>query len=155
MTWLRSLTRYLIGLVVGFHGMVYLIFALYSQYINSAGWKGSSLLLGNAITGDTLKAFTMGLWAIAGVGLIATGIAIAFAPWLHGLWRPLAIGASLVSLLSFVIFWDGQTASFTSQGGIGMFLSLTILVGAIAFPKALGALGFEKRKDESKLMVER
>jgi hypothetical protein len=90
--------------------------------------------LGAAIKGDPLKTLTLSLWAIAGVGFIVTGIAIAFFPSHLGAWRPLAIGASSAGLLSFVAFWDGQEPLFALQGGVGMLLSLVIFVGAILFP---------------------
>jgi len=135
MTWvpfLIVLVRYLIALVVGSHGITYVMFALLGQAF--VEWRGSSWLLGSTITGDTLKTLTLALWVITGVGFIATGIAIAFASSLQGFWRPLATGASIVSVLSFAIFWDGQMARFTDQGGIGMVLSLMILISTIVFP---------------------
>jgi hypothetical protein len=138
MTWvppLSVLVRYLIALIVVSHGITYIAFDWMgvSGAYQFAGWKGSSWLLGSAITGDALKTLTSAFWAIAGVGFIATGIVIAFSPLLQGFSRPLAIGASTVSILSFAIFWDGQTAHFPGQGGIGMILSLIILVSAIVF----------------------
>ena len=136
MTWVPPLTllaRYLIAFVVASHGIVYIGFGIESGKV-SAGWRGNSLLLGNAITGDMLETLVIALWAIAGVGFIATGAAIAFSPSLQGLLRPLAIGTSLVGILSFAAFWDGQTRLFASQGGIGMVLSTIILVSAMAFP---------------------
>ena len=136
MTWvppLSVLVWYLIALIVVSHGITYIAFVV-SGANKFVGWKGSTWLLGSALTGDALKALASALWAIAGVGFIATGIAIAFSPSFQGLWLPLAIGASTVSILSLAIFWDGQTAHFADQGGIGMVLSLIILISAIVLP---------------------
>lgn len=127
--------RYLIGAFIGFHGIVYL---LAPQWLNWGAWKGTSALLGSVATGDSLKALTGYLWVIAGLGLLGTGVAIAFAPSVPSLWRPLAIGAGLVGALSFAFFWDGQVALLVDEGAIGMALSLAVLSGAAAFPKAFG-----------------
>jgi hypothetical protein len=151
------LARYLIALVICFHGLVYVIFALYSPYLGSLGWRGSSLLLGNSIVGQTLKMLTIDLWAVAGVGLIATGITIAFISFFRRFWRPLAIGASLVSILSLWVFWDGQQSSFSSQGGIGMIVSLAILTAAIVLPTFLSrsSMGRVGLKKESRVEINR
>lgn len=127
--------RYLIAFVVGFHGMVYLI-APY--WIKWGAWKGSSALLGSAVAGDSLKALAGGLWVVAGIGLVGAGLAIALAPWIPSLWRPIAIGAGLIGILGFAVFWDGQVQLLVDEGVIGMVLSLVILSGAAAFPQAFG-----------------
>ncbi len=125
--------RYLVALVVGFHGLVYVIAPFWMKW---GGWKGSSILLGSAITGDSLKTLTGGLWLVAGIGLLGAAVTIALAPWIPSLWRPIAIGASLVGVLSFAVFWDGQVQLLVDEGAIGMVLSLSILSGAASFPQA-------------------
>ncbi len=62
---------------------------------------------------------------------------IVFPSLVPGIWRPLAVGASLVGAASFVVFFDGQMQLFASQGGIGLIISLGIAAGASAFPQAL------------------
>ena len=125
--------RYLVALVVGFHGLVYLIAPRWTEW---GSWTGSSAVLGGAVTGDSLKALTGGLWAIAGVGFLGAAVTIALAPWVPSLWRPLAVGAGLIGVLSFVVFWDGQVQLLVDEGAIGLVLSLAVLLGAAAFPQA-------------------
>jgi hypothetical protein len=48
-TWIR----YLIALVIGFHGLVYLMLPLWGAKVLQ-GWKGASFLLGEAVTDDIL-----------------------------------------------------------------------------------------------------
>jgi hypothetical protein len=127
--------RYLIALIVSFHGLVYLLAPLWSLNV-SQGWRGRSFLFGGVITGDSLRTLASGLWAIAGIGLVGAGLTIIFAPWIPSLWRPLAISAALVGMLSFAVFWDGQTHLLTDQGVIGMVISLAIVFGAVMFPQA-------------------
>jgi hypothetical protein len=54
-------------------------------------------------------------------------------------WRPLAIAASAVAVLSFLVFWDGRFESLFAQGAVGMGVSLVLLLAAVAFPEVLGA----------------
>ncbi len=113
--------------------MVYVIAPFWMKW---GGWKGSSVLLGSVITGDSLKTLAGGLWLVAGVGLMGAGVAIALAPWVPALWRPIALGAGLIGVLSFAVFWDGQVQLLVDEGVVGMALSLVILSGAAAFPQA-------------------
>ena len=133
---MKPWVRYLIALLVALHGFVYLNAARGVLPIFE-GWKGSSWLLGNAVTCETLKRLTLALWALAGVGIVATGIGFAFSA--QAVWRPLAIVASAVAILSFFVFWDGQIQRLVAQGMIGLVISLVILLSAIAFPQAFGA----------------
>ena len=134
---MNVLTRYLLALVVSFHGLVYIGTPLSSLSSTVfSGWNGSSVLMGSLVTGDALKSLTIVLWLIAGVGILCAGIAMVFASRFPHLWRPVAIGGTLVGMLSFVTFWDGQAAEFVNQGGIGLLLSAAIFVGALAFAGA-------------------
>jgi hypothetical protein len=62
-------------------------------------------------------------------------VAIALASWFPGLWRPIAIGGTLIGVLSFAAFWDGQVSPMVDEGVLGMVISLVILIGAIALPQ--------------------
>ena len=130
-------TRYVIGLVIGAHGAVYLAGTLLNPGLFDI-WKGTSLLLGGVITGDPLKTLWAGLSVTAGLGLILTSSAIVLTTRFPGLWRPLALGAALVAILSFAVFWDGQVSQLVNEGVVGLGLSAVILVGSAAFPKTFG-----------------
>ena len=96
------------------------------------------MLLGNAVSAQSLRTVSSWLWIIAGIGLLAAALSIAFANVTPGLWRPLAIFGGLAGALSFTIFWDGQLQQFTNQGGIGMIISLVVVGGAAFFAHAFG-----------------
>lgn len=135
-TGLEAWLQYLIGVIVAFHGLVYLTGGLFRMPGLFEGWKGRSLLLRQVVTGDTLTRLTRSLWFIAGIGTVATGIVIALASYAPGLWQPLGVVASVVALVSFAVSWDGQGKRSVNQGLIGALFSLAILLGAIAFPQA-------------------
>jgi len=145
---MRAVLRYLIAFVVSLHGLIYLVTPVSSlSSAVFAGWKGTSVLLGSLITGDALKWLTTGLWLIGGAGIVCACVAFVLMSRFPNLWRPMAIGATLVGMLSFIIFWDGQAAEFVNQGGIGMVLSAMILVGALTFPRFVAPSGDKHETD--------
>ncbi|HEY3374175.1 MAG TPA: hypothetical protein VGK02_03815 [Candidatus Aquicultor sp.] len=64
--------------------------------------RGSSWLLGSAITGDRLKTLALAFHATAGIVILACAVAIGFAPSIPGWWRPLAIIGAIISLILLV-----------------------------------------------------
>jgi hypothetical protein len=76
----------------------------------------------------------MGLHLIAGIVILACAVAISFA---SGWWRPLAIIGAAIGIFGFAVFWDGKVRLFAVEGGIGVIVSLILLVSAIAFPGPL------------------
>ena len=129
-TWLQ----YIVAFVVFWHGFIYV-------RIGSAlpgpipEWNGSSWLLGHAVD-HPLTTLVVGLHVIAGIGTLATAVAMGLAPRLPGWWRPLAIGSAALGIAAFGVFWDGQAQFLVQEGVIGAVISLTLLVSAIAFPEA-------------------
>ncbi|MDG6905700.1 MAG: hypothetical protein JRN20_07950 [Nitrososphaerota archaeon] len=122
-------------MAVGFHGLVYLISPFWLKFQE---WKGISLLLGRTLSSQSLKMLSAGLWVVAGIAFLGAALTIGLAPLIPGWWRSIAIVGGLVGALSFAVFWDGQLGQFTDQGGIGMIISLVIVVGALVFAHAFG-----------------
>ncbi len=91
-----------------------------------------------ALTGDGLKSLVTTLHVTAGIATIACGVAIAIAPLAPGWWRPLAIVGAATRIAGFVVFWEGQTQLLAKHGASGAIISLILLAGAIAFPRAFG-----------------
>ena len=125
-----TVLRYLIAFVIGSHGVAYLMYASQSGKVLE-GWAGQALLLGSVFSGRRLETLAVTLWAVAGIGLLCT--AVAFGLWSSGsdYWRSIAVGASLVSIASFAVVWDGRAVGFAPEGGIGMIISAIILLGSV------------------------
>lgn len=131
--WLRNL----IAFVVGCHGFTYIPFGILVPS-KLKEWKGSSWILGSALTGDRLKTLVLILHVMAGIAVLACAVAIGLAPSIPGWWPPLAIIGAALGIAGFAIFWDGQTELLAQEGVIGAIISLILLVSAIAFAGALG-----------------
>jgi hypothetical protein len=127
--------RYLLGVLVFCHGFVYVrIGAVLPGPVSE--WRGRSWLLGSAVTGDALTAVVVGLHVLAGIATIACAAAIGFAPALAGWWRPLALVGGAIGIAAFMAFWDGQVRLLLQEGAIGAAISLLLLLGALAAPRA-------------------
>lgn len=84
---MSSWLRYLIAALVAAHGFVYLnaargVLPVFEE------WKGSSWLLGNAVTGDALRKLCLALWAVAGSGIIAVVAKSEAESWLAQFGKP-------------------------------------------------------------------
>jgi hypothetical protein len=127
--------QYAIAFVVFCHGFIYVrIGSALPGAI--AEWSGGSWLLGGAVVDPRLTTLIVGLHVIAGIGTLATAVAMGLAPQFPGWWRPLAIGSAAIGIAAFAVFWDGQTQFLFQEGAIGAVISLTLLMGAMAFPGA-------------------
>ena len=129
--------QYLIAFVVFCHGFVYVrIGSMLPAPVE--GWKGRSWLLGDAISNPQLTTLTVWLHVIAGIAMLACAVAIGAPSLLPGWWRPLAIVGAVLGFVAFAVFWDGQIRLLFEEGGLGVLISLVVLIGAIAFPTAFG-----------------
>ena len=129
--------QYLIAAIVFCHGFIYVrIGAVLPGPIKE--WKGSSWLLGTALTDGSLITLVVGLHVLAGIATLACAAAIGFAPVVPGWWRPLAFAGAAIGIVAFAVFWDGQARLLVEEGAIGALASATLLAAAISFPQAFG-----------------
>jgi hypothetical protein len=129
--------RYLIAFIVGVHGFIYVRIGPVAA-VTVKGWRGSSWLLGGAVTNGRLKTLVVALHIVAGIATLACAVAIMFTSSAPGWWRPLAIGGATIGIAAFAVFWDGQTQLLVEEGAIGVVVSMILLMTAMAFPLAFG-----------------
>ena len=132
---MRLWMPYVVAFVVFCHGFIYVrIGSVLPGPIKE--WKGTSWLLGAAVTEHQLTGLVVGLHVIAGVATLACAVAIGFAPLFPGWWRPLALGGTAVGIAAFAVFWDGQTELLFQEGAVGAVVSLILFVSALMLPGA-------------------
>jgi hypothetical protein len=127
--------RFLVAFLIVLHGFVYVrVGAVLPGPIT--GWLGRSWLLGDAVSGDSLRSLAVALHVAAGVAIMACGVLVALAPGFGGTWRFWAAAGAIIGVVAFAVFWDGQVPLLAQEGALGALLSLALLSGAIAFPNA-------------------
>lgn len=124
----------IIGIFVLLHGLVHMWFVTLSQgwveFQTDMGWTGKSWLLTNWMGQDLIKnaATTMYglatlLYLVAGIGLLAK----------QNWTQPWMIGASIVSVVAILVFWDGNFSLLVQKGLLGFLISVGLLVAALVF----------------------
>ena len=126
--------RIIFGLFFGLHGLVHLLyigqsarfFKLKPGMIWPDGSWAFSRLLGNEATG---RLASISLLVVA-VGLIAGGTGFFF---IQAWWRPVVVGAAILSSLVFIFFWNGSLRNLDAQGALGILIDIAILVAVLIF----------------------
>jgi len=67
----------------------------------------------------TLRIISSIFWIFAAVGFLAALLGFLGVLVPSGLWRPLAVGSAIVSILGLVLFW-GTWPAFNTIGALGM-----------------------------------
>jgi hypothetical protein len=130
----NDMLNIIVGVIVALHGLVHLLYAGQSlrklELVPGMTWPDGSwalsTLLGDAAT-RTLAAVVL---TLIGLCLAAGGIGIAFN---KGWSPPLVVGAAASSIVVYLLLWDGALRGLDTKGGVGMLISLLILVAVLAF----------------------
>jgi hypothetical protein len=46
-------------------------------------------------------------------------------------WRPVVVGSAAFSAVIFILFWDGELQNLDDKGGIGLLISIALLVAML------------------------
>jgi hypothetical protein len=116
------------GIILILHGLVHIWYITLSQgwveFQAEMGWTGRSWLLSGLLGAGAAKMLAAGLYALAGLGLVAGGIGVlAQADWMG----PILLGAAGLSALVILVFWDGSSEMLVQKGLLGFLINLGIL----------------------------
>jgi len=119
----------LVGVFLLLHGLVHLLYAgqtwrLFELRPNMT-WPDGAWLLSKIFREETTRRLASISLALAAFGFIAGGAGLLLR---QGWWQPVTVGAAVLSILSFCLFWDGRFRALDDQGGIGVLINLAILV---------------------------
>lgn len=122
------------GIFFILHGLVHLLYAGQSQRFfelqQGMTWPDGSWAFSKLMGNETTRlAATIGL-AVVAVGFLAGGLGVFVQ---QGWWRGAVIGASALSTVLYVLFWNGKMQALDNQGGVGLLLNLAILVVVLVF----------------------
>lgn len=98
--------RKLIALLLIVHGLISSIFMFYFENPvgGNVGWNSTSWALTGIFDASVVQMIGTLLWAVTIVGFVMAGIALFMK---REQWRVIDILASIVSLLAYVLFWNG------------------------------------------------
>ncbi len=98
--------RKIIALLLVIHGLITSIFMFYIEdpMGEGVGWNGSSWLLTGILDAQMVQILGTLLWAISVITFVIAGIAVFK---MMEQWRLIDIIASIVSLVAYILFWNG------------------------------------------------
>lgn len=123
-----------LGIFTILHGLVHFWFVTLSQgwvaFQADMGWTGKSWLLSGFLKGDLSRGLTSLVYGLTGVAFLIAGAGLlSRQDWS----RPWLIGASLISAISILVFWDGGFDLLVQKGLLGFLISLGLLIGVLLF----------------------
>jgi hypothetical protein len=116
------------------HGLVHLWYFSLSQKLvefkPEMGWSGRSWLFTSILGEATTRLLASGLFILATFTFVASGAGLFFhAEW----WRSALLGSAVLSAVTTILFWDGETHLIVQKGLLGLLFDAAILVGLIVF----------------------
>ena len=126
------MSSFLFGLFIVLHGLVHMWYFTLSQglveFQAEMGWTGQSWFFTNMIGAVTTRSLASVLYVLATLGFVAGGIGIFIQ---QNWWRPVLVGAAVLSSAIIILFWDGSTQMLVQKGILGFLINLMILVALL------------------------
>lgn len=127
-----KMIHYLLATFFIIHGLIHLMFEFYFLADPSTGeyfgWSGNSWLLTSILGDEVVQVVGQLLWVVIMIAFAFAGVAVLIK---KEYWRKLVIVASTISLLTFILFWDGLSPDpnyFIAGPVLGAVMLVTLLV---------------------------
>jgi len=121
--------EYFIGIFFILHGLVHVLYMGHSMRLFELQpnfmWPDQSLILSNIFNKKIIRRIAEILCLVATLGFVVAGIRF----FIDSSWNnpEIAISAFL-SIMLYVVTWDGSTRKLDNQGGYGILINVSILV---------------------------
>jgi hypothetical protein len=123
-----ALARFIIGLFIIFHGLVYSLFFAQSQRLfelrPGMTWPDDSWFFSRIMGEQATRWLASISFILAAIAFVTGGIGLILK---QAWWRPIVVGAAIFSSVISVLFWDGRRQQLGAQGEIGLLINLVIL----------------------------
>jgi hypothetical protein len=121
--------RIIFGIFFLLHGLVHLWFVVLSrdwvEFQSEMAWTGKSWLLSKTFGDDVTSITATILYSLAAASYVIASIGfLSIQEWTRS-WMVLA---SIISITSILLFWDGSIDMLVEKGIIGFLISLAILL---------------------------
>jgi hypothetical protein len=125
-------TNLIFGSFLVLHGFVHLLY--FGQSIRAfelqpgMTWPMDSWLFSKHFSRSVLRVIAATLCVLAGMGFLIGGVGLLFAQtWA----ATMIIAAAILSIVLYVLFWDGRRKHLDRQGGIGVLIDVAVLAAGM------------------------
>ena len=126
--------RFIVGMFFVLHGLVHLLYCGHCQrgFELQPGmtWPDGSWAFSRMLGDERTRLLATVLLTFAAVGFVASGVGLfAGQAW----WRPVAVGASSLSAISLLLFWDGGWQNLADKGAFALLINAVIVTAVLVF----------------------
>jgi hypothetical protein len=117
------------GIFLVLHGLVHILYfgqsARFFELAPGMVWPDGSWAFSRLLGDHGTRMLTGILLILAAAGFVIGGAGIFFS---QSWWRTAAVAAAGISLVLYLLFWNGQLKHLDNQGGIGILIDAAIMV---------------------------
>ena len=126
---MEQFVKYIIGVFLILHGLVHLLYLGHSrrlyELVPDFTWPDHSWLLSKPFSNQAIRSAANIACVIITTGFCLAGIRFMLGNgWLY----PEIVISAILSILLFVIFWDGRMVKLDNQGGYAILINIVILI---------------------------
>jgi hypothetical protein len=121
----------ILGIIVVLHGLVHLWYVTLSQgwveFQADMGWTGQSWLLTNMLGENLPRGLATVFYSLGTILFVVGGVGLMVGQEWAWTWMMIA---SMISVISILVFWDGKFGLLVQKGLLGFLISAGILIVA-------------------------
>jgi len=133
---IKGLEQLFFGLFLIIHGLIHLIFLIYSHDKKSneyVGWSGRSWLLDKVIPPNLTTYIGKATWILIVILFVVSGLSVLDLLVMNDYLAPLIIISSAIATLAFIIFYDGLSPT-PFHWILGVVINSALIAYIIFFP---------------------
>jgi len=124
----------IISLILLLHGIVHLLYfgqsLRYFELQPGMVWPDGSWFFTKFLSVSSNRSLAGMACIIAAAGFLSGGTGLLFNQvW----WQALILGSAGLSILIFILFWDGKWQKLADKGGIGLLINFVLIYVIIAY----------------------
>ena len=119
----------LISLFLIAHGWAHVWYVALSQrlveYKPEMGWTGESWILSSILNKQLTQLVSTFGYSVSLIGFIIGGVSLYLGKdW----WSSIVLASSIISLLTVILYWDGELSMIVEKGLIGIIINVALIV---------------------------
>ncbi len=123
-----------VGIFIILHGLVHVLYAGQSwrffEMQTEMMWPDGSWLLSRFLSKTKMRWIAGIMCIISAAGFAWAGIAMSTE---SGGWLQMVVGATGLSSVVFLIFWNGESSHLGDQGAVGILINILIYLALVSF----------------------